>query len=399
MDHEPPATLQQPRVAMNTRRNSSKGSLPKALTLSDNAARLQASLSTPPPTGFKHSPMAHRAPKSALFAGFTGFGEAPITPMTPDMFKQQQEYQQQKEEQEILPMESTDEIVLPLGRTAIDVGAKDNTSEAASETSTPTAMSLCETLSSARSAKRSFDATAGVSPGQTDAMLDDGNLQDSESFRSKRQMRVHSPDADTTLAQATLNELREVPIPYLHHHLTRIADRRLKSKLGACCYIKAVPFSQSGRLHQVCARVSSQSRPGCLRELRFNPKPALDEEDEDMSDAESQTGYRPTSKSRSSASAPRISSPTVDQHKAASAIFPLHAEVALLRAPLLGRLLLSGYVGKGDQLDLEFPHPQLFGQVIHWMYTGHLTSSTKGEIPAEQRQQTEECVAYLWGCY
>ncbi|ORY82666.1 hypothetical protein BCR37DRAFT_392866 [Protomyces lactucae-debilis] len=373
---------------MNARRNSSKGSLPKALQLSDHASHLQATLSTPPPTGFKHSPMGHRAPKSALFAGFTGFGEAPITPMTPDMFKQQDTQQQGQHD----PLAVEDEqVIRPESQRPMSDEEAVEASAINSAPSTPPPMSPCETMSSsARSAKRSFDATADMTPPESVVVSDRVNASTAADagLRLKRQMHAPSPDTVLAPARACLAELQEMPMAYLQHHFLSVTRQTLNQKRGAACYIKAVPVSQRGRTGRIRARVSSQDRPGVVRELQFDLAPrSLDGDDEEAtSDAESTASE--------SQGAPRI-----DRREANSSIFPLHVEVALLRAPLLGRLLLSGLVGKGDLLDLEFPYPHLFGQVVRWMYTGQLPELRDGDEAAEHRDQVHECIAYLWGRY
>jgi len=49
---------------------------------------------------------------------------------------------------------------------------------------------------------------------------------------------------------------------------------------------------------------------------------------------------------------------------------PIHIEYALHYLPVLGALMLSGHVLKGDTIDLPLPHPEAFHPTIAYIYTG-----------------------------
>ena len=67
---------------------------------------------------------------------------------------------------------------------------------------------------------------------------------------------------------------------------------------------------------------------------------------------------------------------------------PLHIEIALLRAPLLGRLLLSGHVFRNDMIEIELPYPEVFPDVINWMYTDRM---------GKKEKEIRECIDVFWG--
>lgn len=49
---------------------------------------------------------------------------------------------------------------------------------------------------------------------------------------------------------------------------------------------------------------------------------------------------------------------------------PADVEYALHFLPVLAALLLSGHIRKGDTVDLPLPHPEVWDQVVTWVYTG-----------------------------
>jgi hypothetical protein len=55
-------------------------------------------------------------------------------------------------------------------------------------------------------------------------------------------------------------------------------------------------------------------------------------------------------------------------------------EYALHYLPVLGALMLSGHVRKGDSIDLPIPRPEAWADVISYIYTG------KGEITPAMRE-------------
>ncbi|KAK0124148.1 hypothetical protein ONS95_009131 [Cadophora gregata] len=64
---------------------------------------------------------------------------------------------------------------------------------------------------------------------------------------------------------------------------------------------------------------------------------------------------------------------------------PIHIEYALHYLPVLGALMLSGHVRKGDSIDLPIPHPDAWRDVLTYIYTGRgnhgrLTAAMKENI-------------------
>ncbi|TVY14931.1 hypothetical protein LARI1_G008373, partial [Lachnellula arida] len=60
-------------------------------------------------------------------------------------------------------------------------------------------------------------------------------------------------------------------------------------------------------------------------------------------------------------------------------VIPVHIEYALHYLPVLGALMLSGHVRKGDSIDLPVPRPEAWRDVVSYVYTG------KGEITPAMR--------------
>jgi len=65
--------------------------------------------------------------------------------------------------------------------------------------------------------------------------------------------------------------------------------------------------------------------------------------------------------------------------------FTLDIEYALHYLPVLGALMLSGHVRKGDSIDLPIPHPEAWRNVLTYIYTGRgshesLTTAMKENI-------------------
>ncbi|KAG9235953.1 hypothetical protein BJ875DRAFT_373125 [Amylocarpus encephaloides] len=81
------------------------------------------------------------------------------------------------------------------------------------------------------------------------------------------------------------------------------------------------------------------------------------------------------------------SSETVIRARLGQGPTPIHVEYALHFLPVLATLLLSSHVRKGDMIDLAVPHPEIWKDVVTWVYTGRPTV-TKG---------MEEVIRYLGG--
>jgi len=59
---------------------------------------------------------------------------------------------------------------------------------------------------------------------------------------------------------------------------------------------------------------------------------------------------------------------------------PIHVEYALHYLPVLGALMLSGHIRRGDTIDLPMPQPEAWRDVVSHIYTG------KGEITDAMKQ-------------
>lgn len=58
-------------------------------------------------------------------------------------------------------------------------------------------------------------------------------------------------------------------------------------------------------------------------------------------------------------------------------------EYALHHLPILAALILSGHIRKGDSIDLPLPHPEVWDQVVAYVYTG------EGEVSGAMREDIE----------
>lgn len=60
-------------------------------------------------------------------------------------------------------------------------------------------------------------------------------------------------------------------------------------------------------------------------------------------------------------------------------------DYALHSFPVLGLLMLSGHIRKGDQVDLPLPHPEAWSEAVIWAYTGqapagHLSGGARANV-------------------
>ncbi len=62
-------------------------------------------------------------------------------------------------------------------------------------------------------------------------------------------------------------------------------------------------------------------------------------------------------------------------------------EYALHYLPVLGALMLSGHIRKGDTVDLPLPHPEAWRECVSYIYTG------KGELTEMMKRN----ISYLAG--
>ena len=51
-------------------------------------------------------------------------------------------------------------------------------------------------------------------------------------------------------------------------------------------------------------------------------------------------------------------------------LWVLDIEYAIYRVPLLGAILLSGFVRKGDTVEVPVPWPEVWGETVGVIYTG-----------------------------
>jgi hypothetical protein len=65
----------------------------------------------------------------------------------------------------------------------------------------------------------------------------------------------------------------------------------------------------------------------------------------------------------------------------------LDMDYALKYLPVLGALMLSGHIRKGDVIDLPLPHPDAWGEAVYHVYTGQSAVTTA----------MEENIVYLAG--
>lgn len=182
------------------------------------------------------------------------------------------------------------------------------------------------------------------------------------------------------------------PACYIRQILPRVAARRMRVLEGATCTIRCVKQTKAGSVrvkitpncddtasfHMVCKQGSEDRdcRPSLDTVVEENDtdEKARDNGDDEEGEEQDDEGQRSTETDSFAASPP----------------MPLHVEVALARAPLLGKLLLSGHVFRGDQIEIELPHPEVFPDVLRWMYTGRAE-------PAK-RKRIDRCLTILHAC-
>ncbi|KAI9047447.1 hypothetical protein LZ554_008166 [Drepanopeziza brunnea f. sp. 'monogermtubi'] len=84
-----------------------------------------------------------------------------------------------------------------------------------------------------------------------------------------------------------------------------------------------------------------------------------------------------TTLSPSTPAPPKSRSPSLSK-----GALPMHIEYALHYLPVLGALMLSGHVRKGDSIDLPIPHPGAWREVLTYIYTGRgdLTPAVRENI-------------------
>ncbi|KAI9682326.1 MAG: hypothetical protein M1817_000380 [Caeruleum heppii] len=76
-----------------------------------------------------------------------------------------------------------------------------------------------------------------------------------------------------------------------------------------------------------------------------------------------------------------------------SSALPIHIEYALYRLPLLAAVMLSGYILRGDAIELPLPRPEAWPKVVEWMYVG----AKEEEASAGLAEDVLENIRYLAG--
>ncbi|KFZ00712.1 hypothetical protein V501_10532 [Pseudogymnoascus sp. VKM F-4519 (FW-2642)] len=51
-------------------------------------------------------------------------------------------------------------------------------------------------------------------------------------------------------------------------------------------------------------------------------------------------------------------------------VMPIHMDYALKYLPILGGIMLSGYIRRGDTIDMPLPHPEAWSDTVAYVYTG-----------------------------
>ncbi|OWP05571.1 hypothetical protein B2J93_190 [Marssonina coronariae] len=193
--------------------------------------------------------------------------------------------------------------------------------------------------------------------------------------------------------------LRQVPFQYTHDHLRDWGYAYLGNAATADAYINAV----SMRRPSMAVGLSDDTEVRRMSELttiraRVVPngkdrKPFLIQRQFDIEELRSSIPKVPATESQISSASPRIlrrssrarrssaqhhSTPTLRPSTPASTSapylgngsLPIHIEYALHYLPVLGALMLSGHVRKGDSIDLPLPAPEAWRDVLAYIYTG-----------------------------
>lgn len=281
-------------------------------------------LATPPPTAMHHLQQQQQQQMKAPVPGVKSLC-MPLTPMTPDTSIHLLQEQQQH------------------------VGESD--SDTAS-TSTPNADS---------NSVFTADSSPHLVIADTDSYLNRKRslvelVTDTDSVESQPGRKRVLTEAD--LIPNPLYLLRNVPMAYVKERLPQLVSSYFGKAEGAACYIRAVPLSgESIRDNMMYTTVTPRrdsSRPFVMRAPR------------DMSKY----------------------GKLVQSKAAPSPIMHLHVECSIFRAPLIGHLLLSGHVLKGDMIQIELPDPEVFVDLVYWMYTGNIKQ-------IEKRESILACIQYL----
>ncbi|PBP15854.1 hypothetical protein BUE80_DR013432 [Diplocarpon rosae] len=206
--------------------------------------------------------------------------------------------------------------------------------------------------------------------------------------------------------------LRQVPFQYTHEHLRDWGYAYLGNTATADAFIHAVSLRRpsmaaglggddvGGRpttdLTTIRARVvpNGKDRQPFVIQRQFNIKelrssiPQVPVTDSQIYSASARI-LRRSSRTRR-ASTQHLLTSTLPASRSASqragflgnGSLPIHIEYALHYLPVLGALMLSGHVRKGDSIDLPLPAPEAWRDVLAYVYTGRgsLTPAVRENI-------------------
>ena len=305
------------------RRKISKMSLPGPLVLKKASHSSEHALRTPPPTGCKNF-SPKDFPKSSL-----PHLHMPCTPITPLIF--------QRETGEVRKQETL---------VAQSVPEDDKDAHALKQITTTDQSKIRkgEGRESLKRARSSDDA------------------HDTPSYTTKRRLQCKDLIDNPLVEMSRLG----VPETFFRQNLTRVASQRFGCAQQASCFVrarKALNRTQSLRVRVIPKADPENSfymrfRNSLLTKTTSSPEKLIEEGD------------------------------TEDEfNEDDSPCIPLHTEVALFRAPLLGNLLLSGKILRGDIIEIYLPRPEMLYSTLYWMYTG--------QIPFANRKKVEECLSFL----
>lgn len=208
-------------------------------------------------------------------------------------------------------------------------------------------------------------------------------LPPTTSGRSKRSLETDpvETDARPTKHRVTEEDLIHNPFPALRHHgvpisyvrdnIVRVSKKFFNIDDGAVVSIKSKPISRPGK---VSVNVIPRRAGASPFRVNFN-RPVQCPKDEVAPKCRSLDPESPLMADKSDSTE--------------ELEMPLHLEVATLRIPVLGQLLLSGHIFKGDLLEVELPHPEVLHDVMKWAYTG--------EMNENERSKIESCLALFAG--
>ncbi|KAG4411360.1 hypothetical protein IFR04_015506 [Cadophora malorum] len=224
-----------------------------------------------------------------------------------------------------------------------------------------------------------------------------------------------SPRQSANMLCGTPQEvLRQVPFQYTHSHLRDWGYAYLGNSATADAFVNAVSLRRSSmaaelgtnterrsdkQLATIRARVIPQGkdrkpfliqRQFDIEELRgsISKIPSLPGGSENERVLRRSPRNRCSSTYATAITLHKESNSTKRRYRSPSpgkGPLPIHIEYALHYLPVLGALMLSGHVRKGDSIDLPIPHPEAWRNVLTYIYTGRgshesLTTAMKENI-------------------